>query len=219
MGIIKKTAKKSTVKKGSRAQSTPTSMIDALFTSTQQRVLGLIFGQPERKFFATELISLAGKGSGSVQRELVSLVESGLVSVESIGKQKYYIANSASPIFNELCSITIKTMGLLGPLGQALKKFETKIELALVYGSIAKGTAKAGSDVDLLVVSDKVGLEDLYDLLEPVEKQLSRKINPTLYSKTEFAERVRANNPFIQKLLDGEYIQLIGDARAVAQAR
>lgn len=190
-------------------------MVDALFTSTQQKVLGLIFGQPERKFFATELIGLAGKGSGAVQRELSALTESGLVSIQEIGKQKYYYANASSPIFPELRGIALKTVGLVEPLMQVLAKVEAKIDLALVYGSVAKGTAKASSDVDLLVVSDAVGLEELHDALAPAEELISRKINPTLYTMSEFNERVRLENPFLRKVLAGETIVLIGDVHAI----
>jgi predicted nucleotidyltransferase len=214
MGIDKKVDSKTKPK-----VDRPKGMIDALFTSTQQKVFGLIFGQPDRKFFATELIELAGKGSGGVQRELAKLTESGLVNIEAVGKQKYYQANASSPIFEELCRITQKTMGLVEPLTEALLKIGLPIELALVYGSIAKGTAKAGSDIDLLVISDEVGLENLYEVLGPVEGLLSRKINPTLYNKSEFENRIASENPFLKKLLEGETIPLIGDKHGFTAAR
>ena len=100
----------------SKNQTTTTprasSLADALFSGTQQRVLGLLFGQPERSFYATELINLAGSGSGSVQRELASLLQSGLVTVKQVGNQKHYQANPASPIYAELCGLVRKTVGL-----------------------------------------------------------------------------------------------------------
>lgn len=89
-----------------------TSLAEALFSVTQQRVLGYLFGQPERSFFATELIGLAGGGSGGVQRELARLADSGLVTVTRVGTQKHYQANPKSPIFAELCAIAQKTVGL-----------------------------------------------------------------------------------------------------------
>lgn len=85
-------------------------MAGTLFTATQQRVLGLLFGQPERSFFATELIALAGAGSGAVQREIKRLAESGLATVTRIGNQKHYQANRAAPIFEELCGIALKML-------------------------------------------------------------------------------------------------------------
>ena len=94
-------------------------LADALFTSTQQRVLALLFGQPDRSYYATQLIGLAGAGSGAVQRELARLVASGLVTVRPIGNQKHYQANAASPLFHELCGIARKTLSLAEPLREA----------------------------------------------------------------------------------------------------
>ncbi len=93
------------------APSAAPSLADALFTRTQQRVLALLFGQPERSFYANELIGLAGMGSGAVQRELTALAGSGLVTVRSVGNQKHYQANADAPIFEELRGIVQKTFG------------------------------------------------------------------------------------------------------------
>lgn len=86
------------------------SLADALFSGTQQRVLAWLFGQPERSFYATELIGLAGAGSGAVQRELARLAQSGLVTARAVGNQKHYQANPEAPIYAELCSIVQKTV-------------------------------------------------------------------------------------------------------------
>lgn len=201
-------AKKSKLK---RKSSRKKSLVDALFTSTQQKMLRIFFGNPDRKFFATEVITLAGAGSGAIQRELATFAETGLLSVEQVGKQKYFQANQSSPIFDELRQITLKTVGLAEPLRDALRKTGVTIDLALVYGSVAKGTDKASSDIDLLVVSDSLSLEELYEKLEPTERLLSRKISPTLYSVFEFNKKVLAKNPFLQKVLAGDHITLIGD--------
>lgn len=191
---------------------------DALFTTTQQHVLGFLYGQPERSFFANELIGLTGSGSGAIQRELARLVDSGLVTSRSIGRQRHYQANTGAPIFDELRSIIVKTVGLAEPLRDALGPLGHRITLALVYGSIAKGTATAASDIDLLVVAEDLTLEDLYSALEPAEQQLQRKVSPTLYTVKEFARRRMVGNPFMTKVLTGENIVLIGDAHAIAAA-
>ena len=132
------------------------SLADALFTNTQQRVLGLLFGQPDRSYYATEIISLAGSGSGAVQRELARLEQSGLVTMRRIGTQKHYQANPASPLYSELCSIAMKTVGLAEPLREALAPLAEKIIAAFVYGSIAKRADTSTSDIDLMIVSDVV---------------------------------------------------------------
>jgi predicted nucleotidyltransferase len=193
-------------------QDASTSLADALFTTTQQRVLALLFGQPSRSFFASELIELTGSGSGAVQRELKRLTSSGLATVRRIGKQKHYQANPDSPVFEELCALVRKTVAMVEPIRQALAPLAEKIALALIYGSVVKGTDTASSDIDLLVVADDVTLEALYSALAAVEASLDRKISPTLYTKNEFDDRRGAGNPFLTRVLEGEYLVLIGSA-------
>jgi len=185
-------------------------MADALFTSTQQRVLGFLFGQPDRSFFVTELVALVDSGRGAVQRELERLADSGLVVVTKVGNQKHYQANKDSPLFEELRSIISKTVGLHEPLRAALESLADRISLAMIYGSIAKGREKAASDVDLLIVADKLTLEEVYSALGPVEKLLDRRVNPTLYTSKEFRQRRKAKNPFLTRVLDGQTITLLG---------
>jgi predicted nucleotidyltransferase len=199
-----------------RSMSDPTekkagrSLADALFSSTQQRVLGLLFGQPDRSFFATEIIDRLGAGSGAVQRELKKLADSGMVTVSRIGNRKHFQANPASPIFSELCALIRKTIGLLEPLREALEPASAAVELALVYGSVTKGRETAASDVDLLLVSDTLTLEAVYRLLGSTEQSLGRPINPTLYTSEEFSHRLRNGNPFLKRVLAGETLLLKG---------
>ncbi len=187
----------------------PTGLADALFTTTQQRVLALLFGQPARSFFATELIELTGSGSGAVQRELKRLTSSGLVTVKRIGNQKHYQANPESPVFEELRGLVVKTVALAEPIRQALEPLADRIELALLYGSVAKGTDTAQSDIDILIVAEEVTLEDVYSALAPVETDLDRKINPTLYTSQEFAARKASKNAFLTRVISGEHLVLL----------
>ena len=196
--------------KSVRRSDAPTSLADALFTTTQQRVLALLFGQPARSFFASELIRLTGSGSGAVQRELKRLVSSGLVTVKRIGRQKHFQANPDCPVFDELCAMVRKTVAMVEPVRQALAPLAEGIALAVVYGSVAKGTDTASSDIDLLVVADDLTLEALYTALAPAELNLARKISPTLYTITEFDSRLAAGNPFLTRVIEGEHLVLIG---------
>ncbi|MEN8108967.1 MAG: nucleotidyltransferase domain-containing protein [Pseudomonadota bacterium] len=189
----------------------PTSLADALFTTTQQRVLALLFGQPARSFYASELIERTGSGSGAVQRELKRLASSGLVTVKRIGNQKHYQANPDSPVFEELCSLVKKTVALVEPIREALAPLADRIKLALLYGSVVKGMDTATSDIDILIVADGVTLEDIYSALALVEADLDRKISPTLYTPLEFAERKASNNPFLTRVLSGEHLVLMGN--------
>jgi predicted nucleotidyltransferase len=186
---------------------------DALFSRTQQRVLGILFGEPERSFFANEIFERARTGRGTVQRELERLLASGLVTVRQVGNQKHYQADAASPVFRELRSILLKTTRLADPIQSALRPLRRHIELALIYGSVARGEDTANNDVDLLVVSDDLMLEELLTRLEKAERDVGRPIHPTLYTRKEFGNR-RRNNSFVQKILAGPVIPLIGNVDA-----
>ena len=179
----------------------------------------LLFGQPARSFFASELIRLTGSGSGAVQRELKRLVSSGLVTVNRIGRQKHFQANPDCPVFDELCAMVRKTVAMVEPIRQALKLLAERIALALIYGSVAKGAHTASSDIDLLVVADELTLEALYSVLVPVETNLARKISPTLYTTKEFESRRAARNPFLTRVLEGEHLVLIGKLKLEPPAR
>lgn len=192
-----------------------TSLADALFSGTQQRVLALLFGQPERSFYANEVIALARGGTGAVQRELARLEQSELVTVTRYGRQKHYRANAASPIFDELCSITRKTMGLAEPLRAALAPLASSIRAAFVYGSVAKGHDTASSDVDLMLVGDDLAYGDLYAALEELSERLQRKVNPTIYTPAELARRIARGDAFAKRVLAQDKIWLIGDAHAL----
>jgi predicted nucleotidyltransferase len=201
-----------TTKRGRRSRS----LADALFSTTQQRVLALLFGQPDRSFYATELIKMARAGSGAVQRELVKLAQSGLVTVSRIGNQKHYQANSESPLFAELRDIVRKTVGLAEPLRDALRPLAPDIIAAFVYGSVAKRKDTARSDIDLMVISDELTYADVYAALEPVSAKLKRHVNPTVHSRRELSERVKQGNAFVTRVLEQPKVWVIGTERDLA---
>ena len=190
------------------------SMADALFTTTQQRLLGLLFGQPGRSFYVTELIELANVGRGAVQRDLARLEQSGLVVTKRYGNRKHYQANEEAPIYKELCSIILKTVGLQEQVRVALEPLAALMSLALIYGSVAKQADTAQSDIDLLVVSDDLTLETLYSHLSIAEKELGRQISLTLYTVTEFNQRRTNGNPFLTRVLEGPIVLLKGEIGA-----
>jgi predicted nucleotidyltransferase len=186
------------------------SLADALFSGTQQRVLGLLFGQPERSFYATELINLAGVGSGAVQRELASLSQSGLVTVKPVGNQKHYQANPASPIYEELCGMVRKTVGLAEPLRAALAPLALQIKAAFVYGSIAKNEDTASSDIDLMLVSDTLTFADTILALQAATELLGREVNPNIFTPQDFAKRLNEGGSFVSRVMAQPKLWLIG---------
>ena len=189
---------------------------DALFTATQQRVLGCLFGQPGRSFSISELIQTTGAGSGAVQRELARLSGSGLLSVEQLGKQKLYRANPASPIHDEIVAIVRKTFGLAMPLRDALTPLADRLHAAFVFGSVAKGSDTASSDIDLMLVSDALTYADAMATLHPLMERLGREINPTLYTRAELRKRIAEGNSFVTRVLAQPRLWLIGSDDALA---
>ena len=185
-------------------------LADALFASTQQRVLALLFGQPDREFFVTEIIGLAGSGRGAVQRELARLDGSGLAVVSRVGNRKLYRANRESPLFDEICSIVRKTVGLERRICEALEPLADRLILALLFGSVVRRADTAASDIDLLLVSDDLTLEAVYTALAPVEDLLGRRVNPTLYTPAEFRQRRAAKTGFLTRVLQEPHIVLVG---------
>jgi predicted nucleotidyltransferase len=190
--------------------TSPTSLSDALFSGVQQRVLRLLFGQADREFHGNEIMKLAQSGKGALQRELRRLTESGLVLVAQVGNQKRYRANPDSPVFAELTAIVRKTFGLSGELRDALQPIAGRISVAFVYGSVAKGTDTAASDIDLLVVSDSLSYQDLLAALAETEARLNRKVNPTLFSTTELERRRAESSDFVVRVLQQPKLFVIG---------
>jgi predicted nucleotidyltransferase len=186
------------------------SVADALFSGLQQRLLAVLFGQPDRSFYGNELLRLTGTGRGALQRELEKLVSADLVTVTPVGNQKHYQANAAAPIFAELRGIVMKTLGLADVLRTALNAVADRIELAFVFGSVAKGTDTATSDIDLMVVTETLTYADLFEGLAAAEQVLGRKVNPTLYTSAALAEKVRTENSFVLRVLSQPKIFLIG---------
>jgi predicted nucleotidyltransferase len=186
------------------------SLADALFTTTQQRVLGTLYGQPQRSFTVSELIARTGAGSGAVQRELAKLTASGLLTMRPVGNQKHYQPNPAAPIHAELIGIMQKTVALADVLREALHPLAPQIQQAFVFGSLARGEAGPRSDVDLMVVGN-VAFVDVVEAVYPLHERLGREVNPVVLTAKEFRKRAK-DSGFITRVLDAPRIQLIGAA-------
>lgn len=190
--------------------SPPPSLADALFPKVRQRVLGVLYGNPGRSFYANEVIALAQSGTGAVQRELAALSESGLLVVNKQGNQKHYQANAAAPVYEELRGLVLKTMGLADVLRAALAPMAAQIDLAFVYGSVARQQDTALSDIDVLIVSPSLGYADVFGALESATTTLGRTVNPTLYTPADVAKRIAKDNAFVTRVMKQPKIWLIG---------
>ena len=190
--------------------SKPAGLAEALFSKTQRRVLGLLFVNPDRSYFANELVRLARSGIGAVHRELATLEAAGLVTVTRLGNQKHYQANRAAAIFEELRGIALKTFGVAEVLREALAPVAKKIQAAFVYGSLAKGSDTAASDIDLMVISDEIEYADLFGLASEAEQRLGRKLNPTVYTPAALRHKIASDNDFVKRVLEQPKIFVLG---------
>jgi predicted nucleotidyltransferase len=194
-------------------------LADVLFSKSQQRVLGALFGQPDRSFYATQLIGHAEGGHGAVQRELAKLEAAGLVTTRRVGNQKHYQANPDAPIFHELCGISQKTFGVADVLRAALAPLADRITLAFIYGSIAKGGDTAHSDVDLMVIAEKIAYPELIEALSDAETRLGRPVNPTLFKPREMQRKLAEGNAFLERVLKQPRILLLGTDNDIRESR
>lgn len=186
-------------------------LADALFTPVQQRVLALFFGQPDRRFQSAEVIRIVRSGTGAVHRQLGRLASVGLLNVTQSGNQKFYQANHQSPVFTELRDLVVKTVGMREPIRRALTPLARRIRAAFVYGSVAAGTDKAGSDVDLMVIADTLNHADLFDALQLAEQELARPINPTVLTRARWRAKRNQQGSFAARLSRTHRLMIIGD--------
>lgn len=184
---------------------------NALFPKVRQRVLAVLFGTPDRSFYANEVIALAQSGTGAVQRELADLSAAGLLTVSKQGNQKHYQANASAPVFAELRGLVLKTMGLADVLRTGLAPLAGQIEGAFIYGSVARQQDTAQSDVDVMIVSSTLGYGEVFSALEGATVSLGRKVNPTLYSLADWAQRLDSDNAFATRVWQQPKIWLIGN--------
>lgn len=197
---------------GTLSRNGSTGLGDALFSKVQQRVLGLLFGQPDRRFQGAELIRLAQGGSGATHRQLTRLTEAGLVTATRVGNQRYYQANHDSAVYQDLHGLIVKTIGMVGPLNEALQPLAGRIDVAFVFGSVAKGTDRATSDIDLMVIGAGFEYSELYDALHSAEKILGRQVNPTLMTSDEWMARSAVADSFAGRVAAGPKLFVSGNA-------
>ena len=194
------------------------SIATALFSDSQSRVFQWLFGQPDREFHLSELRRLTGLGSASLQRELNRLAKAGLVRSQRVGNLRRFQANPQSPVYGELVGLTRKALGVEPLLREALQPLVPNLRAAWIYGSVAKQTDTAQSDIDVMLIGKNLPLAKVLELLVPLEAQLGRKINPTCYTPTEFKRRRAEPDSFVNRVLAQPILPLVGDAHEPARA-
>jgi predicted nucleotidyltransferase len=185
------------------------SMSALLFPGYRRRVLGLLLLRPEEALHGREISRRTGLPAGTLTRELKRLAEAGLLNQERRGNQILYSANRGSSVYAELASILRKTSGLADVVAESLAPLSNRIDVAFIFGSVARGAETAGSDVDLLIVgSTEFGA--IVDALHPAQEQLSREINPKVFSASEWNTKLKRKNPFVLEILGKPKIFLLG---------
>jgi predicted nucleotidyltransferase len=199
---------------GSKAEAPGIS--PSLFGKTRQVLLALLYTRADEEHLQESLIQLAGLGRGTVQRELEFLARAGVVRRIVRGRQVYFQANADSPIHAELRGIVVKTVGAGDVLRAALAPLSGRIRAAFVYGSVATGAERRGSDVDVMVIGE-VSFAEVSWALAGAQKTLGREVNPSVYEPADFRAKVAAKQHFLSSVLKGEKMFLIGDDRGLAR--
>jgi predicted nucleotidyltransferase len=193
-----------------------TSLGTLLFGGTRGQILALLFLQPEQSFYLREISRITGISPGTLHRELGALEEVGLVSKASVGNQVRFQAERRSPVFPELATLLKKTFGLVDVLREALEAFASSIEVAAVFGSVARGEERRDSDVDLLVIGD-IDFTKLVLTLQAPQQRLGREINPVVHSRAGFDKLVDSKDRFVHRILKEPLLFVMGNADDLGQ--
>ena len=190
---------------------------NVLFTKTQQKVLGLLYGQPYKSFYLNEIVRLSDIGRGTIKRELERMTGSGIITQRRIGNQNHYQANDSCPVYPELLGIVRKTFGIANVMKTALIPIFDRIIFAFIYGSIAKSEDSSKSDIDLLVISDKLTYSEIMERLIEVESSLGRPVNPTIYDLNQIKQKLKQDNAFVARIIEQPKIWIKEDQDVIGQ--
>jgi len=185
-------------------------LADVLFGRTRGAILALLYGHADESFYTRQIAREVNASVGAIQRELETLAKIGIIKRSSVGNQVFYQVNKDAPVFSEMRGLVSKTVGAVSVLRAALEPISNQIVVAFVYGSIARAEETAQSDIDLIIIG-KAALEDALSSLSGVEKTLGRAINPSVYSSAEFRSKLASGNHFLNTLVRGQKVFLIGD--------
>jgi len=181
----------------------------SLFGHTRSALLALLYGHADQSFYVRQLVRAVGAGHGALQRELKYLTEMGLVLRRTQGNQVLYQANSQSPIFSEIKGLITKTVGIHDVIRSALASLGPEIQIAFVYGSVARQKERANSDVDLMILGD-ASFSEVVSALGPAQKALGREINPTVFPASEFRSKLAARNHFLRSVMKEKRLFVLG---------
>lgn len=187
-----------------------------LFSRTRSSLLALLYGHAEESFHLRQLVRTIGGGHGALQRELSHLTNLGLIVRTARGNQVLYQANSQSPVFSEVRGLIAKTVGISDAIRSALAILGAKVEVAFVYGSVARQQEQAQSDVDLMVLGEAT-FGEVVSALAPAQRTIGREINPRVFPVAEFRSKLKAGNHFLKSIVSGKNLFVIGTRNDLAK--
>lgn len=195
-------------------------MINRLFSSRARvEILKLFLFNPDNSFYQRQISNLTSQSIRGVQRELENLQKIGLLKGTNQGNRIYYKVNKLCPIFEELKNILFKIAGIAEVLKRNLSG--SRIKIAFIYGSYARGGEGLLSDIDLMVIGD-ISSKELSTMISKPKKELMREINYAVFPAKEFIDRVRRKDHFLNSVLKDKKIFIIGDEnelKAVIKSR
>jgi len=214
--VLKTVPKRGTIVPTMSTFSDTDNLSRTLFSKTRRAVLSLLYSHVDDAFYLRQIARAAGGGLGAVQRELKQLSEAGIIQRVVRGRQVYYQANPRCPVFEDLKKLVVKTVGAGAAVRAALAPLGDRINVAFIYGSIARSEEGRDSDVDVLVVGE-VTFGEIVSSLREAQKTIGREINPTVYPPAEFRSKLTAGHHFLNTVLRGPMLFLIGDKRELAR--
>jgi predicted nucleotidyltransferase len=194
----------------------PKEPIEFMFSPYRRRLLAALLLRPDERFHVRELERMTGISAGSLHRELKAMAESGLLLRERVGNQVFYQADSGCPIYDELAAIFRKTIGLASLLRDALSPLSGKIGVAFVFGSMASGRQKAGSDLDLCVLGE-VSLLEVVKALSSAQETLKREVNPVVMTVKKFSQQSAQQDRFVIRLVSEPRLFILGNEDEFAE--
>lgn len=187
-----------------------------LFGRTRAAVLAVLYGHADQSFYLRQLVRAVGTGHGALQRELQHLTNMGLILRTTQGNQVLYRANSQSPIFSEIKGLVTKTVGIHDVIRSSLAPLAPEIQIAFVYGSVARQQERANSDVDLMVVGN-APFGEVVSALGPAQRTLGREINPNVFAEDEFRSKLASGNHFLRNVMKDKKLFVLGTENELAK--
>lgn len=198
--------------------SAPDRIARVLFGGVRREVLALLLGRPEERFYLREIVRMVGAGSGAVQRELAQLVDAELLCREVSGRQVYFSANRDCVVYEELRAIVEKTAGVADVLRTCMAPLHrtARVDVAFVYGSVARGAQRSPSDVDVMIIGD-VSMAQVVPALRDAERLLGREVNATVFPPDEWRAKIANPSAFLRRVLDTPKIFVTGGEHELAR--